>query len=90
MSREVTCVVLGKKAPGLSAPPVPGDLGKRIFDNVSQEAWQGWVKQQTMLINENRLSLADAKAREFLSQEMEKYFFAGGSEKPEGYIPPEE
>jgi Fe-S cluster biosynthesis and repair protein YggX len=69
-------------------PPYPGPLGKRIFDNVSAEAWQMWLKHQTMLINEYRLTPFEPKARQFLEQEMEKFFFSGGSAAPEGYVPP--
>jgi len=89
MSRKVHCVKLDKKAEGLEMPPLPNELGQRIYDNVSKEAWQQWLPQQTILINEHRLSVIDPKAQEFLQQEMEKYFFGGGSELPEGYVPPE-
>jgi Fe-S cluster biosynthesis and repair protein YggX len=86
MSRQVHCVKLGKDAEGLESPPYPGELGQRIFKNVSKEAWQLWLRQQTMLINENRISLADPKARKFLEQEMEKFFFGGGSALPGGFV----
>jgi len=66
---------LGKEAEGLDRQPYPGELGKRIFENVSKEAWQMWMKQQTMLINEYRLSVIDPKARTFLEGEMLKFFF---------------
>lgn len=88
MSRMVKCVKLGREAEGLDRPTYPGPLGQRIFDNVSKEAWQGWIKFQTMLVNENRLNLADAQARKFLATEMEKYFFGEGSAMPPGYVPP--
>lgn len=88
MARMVKCVKLGREAEGLDFPPVPGEMGKRIFENVSKEAWAGWVKHQTMLINENRLNLADAKARQYLAQQMEGYFFGGGAEMPAGYVAP--
>jgi Fe-S cluster biosynthesis and repair protein YggX len=68
-------VKLGREAPGLDKPPYPGDLGQRIYDHVSREAWQGWMQHQTMLINEYRLSVVDPKSRQFLEQEMEKFFF---------------
>jgi Fe-S cluster biosynthesis and repair protein YggX len=84
----VHCVKLGREAEGLDRPPYPGALGQRIFENVSKEAWQGWIKLQTMLVNENRLNLADAQARKYLAGEMEKYFFTGGAQMPEGYVPP--
>ncbi len=87
MARMVTCVKLNKEAEGLDRPTYPGDLGKRIFENVSKEAWQSWVGHQTMLINEYRLTPVDPKARKFLEEEMEKFFFGGGSDMPEGYVP---
>ena len=82
MSRTVQCVILKREAPGLDRLPYPGPLGQRIFDSVSKEAWAGWVKHQTMLINEYRLTPVDPKARKFLETEMEKFFFGPGSEKP--------
>lgn len=88
MSRMVNCAKLHKNADGLRMQPYPGELGKRIFDNVSQEAWQMWLKHQTMLINEYRLSPLDPKSRSFLESEMEKFFFGEGSSKPEGYVAP--
>jgi Fe-S cluster biosynthesis and repair protein YggX len=88
MARTVNCIMLGKEAEGLDFPPYPGDLGKRIFENVSKEAWQKWVKHQTMLMNEYRLTPVDPKARKFLEEEMEKFFFSGGSTRPEGYVDP--
>ncbi|MDR3414102.1 MAG: oxidative damage protection protein [Formivibrio sp.] len=88
MGRTVNCVKLGCEAEGLDFPPLPGAMGKRIYENVSKEAWQAWVKHQTMLINENRLSLADPRAREYLAQQMESYFFGLGADQPTGYVPP--
>jgi len=88
MARMVKCIKLGREAEGLALPPYPGELGKRIFENVSKEAWQMWLKQQTMLINEHRISPVDPKARKFLEGEMEKFFFGEGSTPPEGYVPP--
>jgi Fe-S cluster biosynthesis and repair protein YggX len=88
MTRMVQCVKLGREAEGLERPPVPGELGKRIFENVSKEAWQQWVQYQTMLINENRLNLMDAKARKYLAEQMERHFFGGGADQVEGYVPP--
>ena len=87
MARRVDCVVLGEEAEGLDFQPYPGELGKRIFDNVSKAGWRKWVNHQTMLINEYRLSTIDPKARKFLEGEMEKFFFGGGSDKPEGFTP---
>jgi Fe-S cluster biosynthesis and repair protein YggX len=72
----VNCVKLGKEAEGLDRLTYPGELGKRVFDNVSKEAWQLWVKQQTMLLNEYRLSPIDPQHREFLEKEMDKFFFS--------------
>ena len=88
MTRMVHCVKLGREAEGLDRLPYPGALGQRIFDNVSKEAWQGWLKFQTMQVNENRLNLADAAARKFLAAMLEKYFFGEGVQMPEGYVPP--
>lgn len=87
MTHKVHCVVLKQEAEGLDYTPYPGELGKRIYDNVSKEGWQRWVRHQTMLLNEYRLSPIDPKARKFLEQEMEKFFFGEGSDKPEGYVP---
>ena len=89
MARTVKCVKLGRDAEGLQFPPYPGALGKRIWENVSKEAWQQWLKQQTMLVNENRLNLADARARQYLARQMEQFFFGPGAEKPAGYVPPQ-
>jgi Fe-S cluster biosynthesis and repair protein YggX len=89
MSRKVHCVKLNKEVDGLNAVTYPGELGKRIYDQVSQEAWQMWLSHQTMLINEYRLTPIEPKAREFLEEEMEKFFFGGGSEKPKDFVEPE-
>jgi Fe-S cluster biosynthesis and repair protein YggX len=88
MARTVHCVKLGREAEGMDFPPYPGDLGKRIFEQVSKEAWAGWIKQQTMLVNENRLSLADPQARKYLMQQTEAYFFGGSVDQATGYVPP--
>ncbi|MCC7060362.1 MAG: oxidative damage protection protein [Burkholderiaceae bacterium] len=88
MSRKVFCIKLQREADGLDFLPYPGELGKRLFDNVSKEAWQGWIRHQTMLVNENRLNLADAKARKYLAGQLEAYFFGQGAEQPAGYVPP--
>ena len=85
----VQCIKLGHEAEGLDFPPYPGELGKRIYENVSKEAWAAWLAHQTMLINENRLSPLDPKARKFLESEMEKFLFGAGSDAPAGYVPPE-
>lgn len=88
MTRMVNCIKLGREAEGLAFAPVPGELGKRIFENVSKDAWAAWTKHQTMLINENRLNLADPQARKYLMTQMEQYFFGAGAEMPAGYVPP--
>ncbi|HYM34025.1 MAG TPA: oxidative damage protection protein [Steroidobacteraceae bacterium] len=90
MSRTVNCVILKQEAEGLDYVPYPGELGQRIFNNVSKQAWQQWLKHQTMLINEYRLSPIEPKARKFLVAEMEKFFFGEGSQKPTDYVPPSE
>lgn len=87
MSRTIFCLKLNQECEGLENPPLPGILGEKIFANISKQAWQMWLSHQTMLINEYRLSLADPKAREFLKDEMNKFLFEGGSEKPAGFIP---
>jgi Fe-S cluster biosynthesis and repair protein YggX len=89
MARMVKCIKLGREAEGLDFPPVPGELGKRIWESVSKEAWQQWQKHQTMLVNENRLNLADVRARKYLLAQMEKYFFGDGADQPSGYVPPQ-
>ena len=87
MSHTVQCVKLNKEAEGLDFPPYPGELGKKIYENVSKEAWQSWLSQQTMLINEYRLSLADPKSQQFLKEELDKFFFGEGSAPPEEFKP---
>jgi Fe-S cluster biosynthesis and repair protein YggX len=88
MSRTVHCVKLNKEAEGLDYPTYPGELGKRIYENVSKQAWQAWLQHQTMLLNEYRLTPVDPKARKFLETEMEKFFFGEGSAAPSGFVPP--
>ena len=89
MARTVQCVKLKKEAEGLAVPPYPGDLGVRIYKNVSKEAWQGWLKHQTMLINEYRLTPIEPKARKFLEEQMDKFFFSEeGADKPKEFVPP--
>jgi tRNA 5-methylaminomethyl-2-thiouridine biosynthesis bifunctional protein len=88
MARTVNCIKLGREAEGLDFPPYPGELGKRIYESVSKEAWAAWLKQQTMLVNENRLNLADQRAREYLKRQMENHFF-GGADTAAGYVPPQ-
>ena len=88
MTRMVQCVKLQKEAEGLDRPPYPGELGKRIWESVSKEAWQQWLGHQTMLVNENRLNLADQRAREYLKRQMENHFFGAGADQAAGYVPP--
>lgn len=90
MARTVHCIKLGQDAEGLDFPPAPGELGKRIYESVSKQAWADWLKHQTMLINENRLSLADARARQYLAAQLEAYFFGAGADAPAGYTPPQQ
>ncbi len=87
MTRMVNCIKLGKEAEGLEFLPYPGELGQRIYNSVSKEAWGLWIKHQTMLINENRLSAIDTRAQQYLKGELEKFFFGDGSEVPEGFVP---
>lgn len=88
MTRKVQCVVLKSEAEGLERPTYPGELGRRIYENVSKEAWGRWVRHQVMLINEYRLSPVEPKARRLLEAEMEKFFFGSGSEKPAEFVAP--
>ena len=88
MTRTVHCIKLDKDAEGLDAPTYPGELGQRIFENVSKEAWKLWLGQQTILINEHRISPVDPESRKFLENEMEKFFFGCGSDLPDGFVMP--
>ena len=90
MARTVNCIKLKREAEGLDFPPYPGELGKRIYEQVSKEAWQAWIKHQTMLVNENRLNLADPRARKYLATQMERHFFGEGADAAQGYVPPAE
>lgn len=90
MARKIQCAKLKREADGLEFTPYPGELGDRIYQNISLEAWQEWLKHQTMLINEYRLTPVDPKARKFLEEEMEKFLFGGGSERPKEFVEPEE
>jgi len=89
MTRQIFCIKLQQEAAGLITPPFPGPLGKLIFEQVSQQAWNAWVKHQTLLINEYRLNLSDPKTRIFLQDEMRKYFWGDGSEQPAGFSKPD-
>ena len=88
MARMVHCVKLGREAEGLDFPPYPGELGKKLWESVSKEAWKAWLEHQKMLVNENRLNLADVRARKYLAEQMEKHFFGEGADMASGYVPP--
>ncbi len=88
MPRTVNCAYLKKEAEGLAFLPYPGELGKKIYAEISKEAWQLWLKHQTMLVNENRLNLADQRARQYLARQMELFLFGTGGDQPVGYVPP--
>jgi len=90
MPRTVNCLHLKKEAEGLDFQPYPGELGQKIYANISKAAWQLWLKHQTMLVNENRLNLADQRARQYLARQMELFLFGDGGDKPVGYVPPAE
>ena len=84
----VNCIKLGREAEGLDFPPLPGEMGQKLYANVSKEAWAAWLRQQTMLVNENRLNLAEARARKYLMEQVEQYFFGDGGDKVEGFVAP--
>lgn len=88
MTRMVQCVKLKKEAPGLDYPPYPGEIGVKIYKHISREAWQNWMDVQTRIVNENRLNLADARARKYVKQQMENYLFEGQDIEAQGYVPP--
>ncbi len=87
MTHMVHCKKLNKQAEGLDKPPFPGPKGQLIYENISQEAWGEWLKMQTMIINEQRLSSFDPRSKQILEEERNKFLFAGGFEMPEGYVP---
>ena len=87
MGAMVNCVKMKRELEGLDKPPYPGDLGQRVFENVSKECWAEWLKHQTMLLNEYRLSPIDPKARKFLEEQMDKFFFGDGGETPPEFKP---
>ena len=87
MARMVQCIKLNKESEGMDFAPLPGELGKKIWNQVSKEAWAAWLKQQTMLINENRLNMADTRARQYLLKQVEKYFYGEGADTAQGYVP---
>lgn len=85
--RMVYCQKLKKEAPGLNKPPYPGPLGQEIYNSISQEAWTLWLKQQTLLINENRLNVLSPDTRTFLEKEMRQFLFEDKDVKPAGFVP---
>lgn len=87
MPRTVTCVKLKRELPGLEKPPFPGELGQRIYDNISQQAWDMWQEQSRLIINHYGLNLADPDARQILRQQMEEFLFGDTTEMPEGWVP---
>ena len=88
MSRTVQCSKLGKELPGLDFVPMKGELGQRIYEEISQEAWGLWLKHSTLVINERRLNPSEPEARKVLYEQLEQFLFGGGAEMPEGYVPP--
>jgi len=89
MTKKILCQKLKIEAEALSKAPFPGELGLKILNNISKQAWKEWINHQTMLINEYRLSMIEAKARQFLKEEMNKFLFEDSAEKPAGYTPSE-
>jgi len=88
MSRMIQCIKLKKEAEGLDFPPYPGEVGTKIWHSISKEAWQQWIDIQTRLVNENRLNLADARARKYLKEQMEQFLFEDRDIEAQGYVPP--
>lgn len=88
MARMVQCVKLKREAQGLEFPPYPGDLGVKIWQNISKDAWEQWMDIQTRLVNENRLNLADARARKYLAEQMQQFLFEDVDIEAHGYVPP--
>ena len=88
MGHTVQCLKLKKEAEGLDYPPYPGEMGTRIWQSISKEAWQEWLNVQTRLVNENRLNLADTRARKYLKEQMEKHLFEDIDVEAQGFVPP--
>ncbi len=88
MTRMIQCVKLKQEAEGLEFPPYPGEVGTKIWQSISKEAWQQWMDVQTRLVNENRLNLADARARKYLREQMEKFLFEDIDVEAQGFVPP--
>ncbi len=88
MARIIHCIKLGKEAEGLDFPPYPGDIGIRVWNNISKDAWNEWMNIQIRLVNENRLNLSDERARKYLLRQMEKFLFENENVNAQGYTPP--
>ena len=88
MGRTVQCLKLKKEAEGLEYPPYPGEMGTKIWQSISKEAWQEWLNVQARLVNENRLNLADTRARKYLKEQMEKHLFEDIDVEAQGFVPP--
>jgi Fe-S cluster biosynthesis and repair protein YggX len=88
MSRMVKCVKLGREAEGMKWKPFEDELGQKLYDNVSQEAWKMWLEHSKMLINEYRLDLMSPRAQQILREQVEQFFFGEGSQLPPDYVPP--
>lgn len=88
MARMIQCVKLKREAEGLDYPPYPGPIGKKLWESASKEAWKAWLEHQKMLVNENRLNLADLKARKYLEEQMQRHFFGDGADQAMGFVPP--
>lgn len=87
-TRMVKCVKFGKEMPGLERPPWSGELGKRVYENVSEEAWKLWIEYSKMIMNEYRLNPLDPNSHKVMEEQMEQFFFGEGAKLPEGYVPP--
>ena len=87
MGRTVMCAKLGRELPGLDAPPWPGPLGQRIYDSISQEAWEMWEERMKMILNEYRLLPFQKEAQTLVAKHMEEFFFGTDSATPPGFVP---
>ena len=90
MARQVFCRKYKQEMEGLELPPYPGAKGQDLYNNISKQAWQEWLKHQTMLINEKHLSLMDLTARAYLTEQMDKFLAGEDYDAAEGYVPPEQ
>ena len=88
MTRTVNCAKLGRELPGLEYPPLKGELGRRIYETVSEEAWGLWLKHSTMIINEYRLNPSEPEGQRILKEQVEQFFFGEGAQLPPDYVPP--